>query len=58
MRKYYIIRSDHNNAEMIFETGNKAKVEKNFKRLYEAYCNKKKSCVFLINERYFVVDDD
>lgn len=56
--KYYIIRADHNNAETIFETGNKAQVEKNFRRLYKAYCNEKKKCVSLLTERHFVVDDD
>lgn len=52
------MRSDHNNAETIFETKNKAQAERNFRRLYEVFCSEKKGCVSLVNERNFVVDDD
>lgn len=55
--KYHIMRSDRNNAETIFETGNKAQVGRNFRRLYEAFCNAKRGRVYLVNERNFVVED-
>lgn len=51
------MRSDRNNAETIFETKNKAQAERNFRRLYEVFCSERKGCVYLVNERNFVVED-